>query len=194
MLSLYLNKLSLRRSHIFFHAPRPLLAKRQLSYSCGRCSGTMVFYMILSVFGVPSSSQNFGGTCSNSYILLVNSLPATIQRPMGRVRAPTKESNNIFVVLSTINKMIWLIYYIWQNLLTTTQNILLMDIPHFLWTLGTLLVGRCLNISYSQPTLLLNIGSSNSQKFRLSFHTTYVMLKTLKRRLSTFINYISSGR
>ena len=39
--------------------------KRQLIYSCGRCSDTMVFQMILSVIWVPSSSQNFGPHVQN---------------------------------------------------------------------------------------------------------------------------------
>ena len=89
----------------------------------------------------PNSSRNFGGTCSHYYILLVNSLPATIQRLMGKVSAPTKQSSNIYVVLSTINKMIGWIYYIWRNLPITTLSILLLDIPHALQTLGTILIG-----------------------------------------------------
>ena len=85
-----------------------------------------------------------------------------------------------FVVLSTINKMMGLIYYIWLNLLTITQKILLLDIPHFLRTLGTILVGRCLNILKSQHSRLLKIGSPDSKKFKISFRTIYVMLRTLK--------------
>ena len=37
---------------------------------------------------------------------------------------------------------------------------------------------------------LSRIGSPDSKKFRISFHTIYVMLKTLKRRLLTVIDVI----
>ena len=67
------------------------------------------------------------------------------------------------------------LYYIRRNFLTTIQNILLLDIPHSLQTLGTILVGRCLNIPNSRKTRLLKIGSLDSKKFRISFPIIYIV-------------------
>jgi hypothetical protein len=67
------------------------------------------------------------------------------------------------------HKIIRSIFYTWQNLLTITWNILLLDIHHFLRTLGSILIQQCLNIQNSRQILLPRISSSNSKKFRLTF-------------------------
>ena len=82
----------------------------------------MVCQMILLAIVVHNSSQCFGSTCSNFSTFQLSFLQAIIPKQMAKLSVPTKHWNNIFIVSSTINKMIGLIICIWRNSLTTTTH------------------------------------------------------------------------
>ena len=111
-------------------------------FDCGRYLSIMVCRMILLVIGVHNSSQSFGSTCSNFSTFRLSFLRAIIPKQMAKLSVPTKRWNNIFVVSSTINKMIGLIICTWRNSLTTTQHILPQDISHFSRIRVVILDGR----------------------------------------------------